>query len=257
MSILYDSQGNEMSTRLDGIGGRTLTDTRPATYNLNALNAEVVLDFAGCAAWACQITGTFVGTVVWEATIDGTNYFSIPVMNLATEIHVLSTTAPGVFTGEVAAFRRMRVRCSAYTSGTITVALRSTLADTIVYSKPIPITAIGTNLSVANTAGTLTLASPGAGLFHYICGIEITRINNSAAAVAGTALLAFTTTNLPGSLAFSSGNALAVGESKTDISWFPTVPIKSVTAATATTIVGPAAGAGVQVRITALYYIGQ
>jgi hypothetical protein len=246
-----------MSTRLDGIGGRILVDTRPLTASLAALNAEVLLDFAGCAAWTAQITGTFAGTLVFEATVDGTNYFAIPVMNYATEIYVLSTTAVGIFQGEVSAFKRMRVRCSAYTSGAAVVALRSSLADSVVYSKPVPITSAGTNLSVANTAGTLTLASPGTGLFHYLCGLEICRINNSAAAVVGTALLAYTTTNLPGALAFSTGNALAVGESRTDVSWFPTVPIKSSASGTATTIVGPAAGAGVQVRITALYYVGQ
>lgn len=114
-----------------------------------------------------------------------------------------------------------------------------------------------TVLSVANTAATLTIAAAGAGLFHYLTRIRITMHNTSAAAVAGSAVtLAFTSTNIPTGLAWTEGNALAAGASKTVVDESMPNGIKTSTAATATTIVAPATGLGVLVRITAYYFIG-
>ena len=114
-----------------------------------------------------------------------------------------------------------------------------------------------TILSVANTTATLNIPAPAAGLFHYITRIRITLHNTSATAVAGSAVtLGFTSTNLPGTLAWTDGNALAAGTSKTVVDEQLSSAIKATLAATATTIVAPAAGAGVQCRITAYFYTG-
>ena len=114
-----------------------------------------------------------------------------------------------------------------------------------------------TTLSVANTAATLTLPAPAAGLFNYVTHIRITLHNTSAAAVVGSAVaLAFTSTNLPGALAWTDGNALAAGTSKTVVDEVLPNAIRSSAAATATTITAPIAGAGVQSRITAYFYTG-
>ena len=110
-------------------------------------------------------------------------------------------------------------------------------------------------ITTANTAGTLTIPAV-AGMRHYITHIDITRINGTAAAVAGTALLSVTTTNLSGSPAYSSGNALAVGESKVDYVADFSHPLISNTANTNTTIVSPAGGLGIQYRINVSYYLG-
>lgn len=114
-----------------------------------------------------------------------------------------------------------------------------------------------TILSVANTTVTLNLPAPAAGLFHYITRIRITLHNTSATAVAGSAAtLGFTSTNIPGGLAWTDGNALAAGTSKEVVDDQLENAIKATAAATATTIVAPAAGAGVQCRITAYFYTG-
>lgn len=109
-----------------------------------------------------------------------------------------------------------------------------------------------TNTAAANTAVTLTLPAAGAGLFHYITYIEITR--NATAALAGTATLVITTTNLPGSLAWSVGNAMSAGGTQIDVRMAFPSPLKSSVANTATTIVTPAPGAAVLWRVTAFYY---
>ena len=114
-----------------------------------------------------------------------------------------------------------------------------------------------TVLSVANTAATLTLPAPAAGQFHYVTRIRITLHNPTITAVAAAATtLSFTSTNLPGALAWTDGNALAAGTSKTVVDEQLENGIKSSAAATATTITAPLAGAGVVSRITAYFYTG-
>lgn len=124
------------------------------------------------------------------------------------------TTIGAYFAPLPAATKRVRIRCSAYTSGSVQIYLRANSGMNITYSKPLPTTTTGTLLTTANTAGTLTLAAPGVGLFHYITRIEVTRINSTATAVTGTTTLSITTTNLTGSLAWTTGNAIAAGDSK-------------------------------------------
>jgi hypothetical protein len=108
--------------------------------------------------------------------------------------------------------------------------------------------------AAAAAAATLTLPAPGADLFHYLTSLQITR--NATAALVGSATLVITSTNLPGSLAWSVGNAMAAGGTQIDLEMSFPSPIKSVTANTATTIVMPAPGANVLWRATATYYVG-
>lgn len=106
--------------------------------------------------------------------------------------------------------------------------------------------------AAANTALTATLPAV-AGQFHYITRIEVTRV--STAALAGTAALVVTTTNLPGALAWSVGNAMTAGGTVAAVDQDFPLPLKSTTVNTATTIVCPAGGAAVLWRINVFYYL--
>lgn len=117
-------------------------------------------------------------------------------------------------------------------------------------------TLVGTAISGANAAVTLTLAAPGAGLFHYLTSIEIVRTNPTTTAIAAAASnLAFTSTNLNG-MAWNCGNLLAAGSQDRLVQMSFPFPIKSAAANTATTIVAPAIGAGGLVRVQVTYYTG-
>lgn len=117
---------------------------------------------------------------------------------------------------------------------------------------PLPVsTLVVTALSSANTTVTATLPAV-AGQFHYITAILVVRTCTSA--ITGTAALAVTTTNIPGSLAFTSGNACAVGSTNVDVNLSLVSPLKSSVVNTATTVVAPAAGAAGIYRITVFYY---
>jgi len=139
-----------------------------------------------------------------------------------------------------------------YTPGGLTnTQLRaSAVPVTSVDNSPLAITATG----ATNAAVTLTIPAAGVGLFHYIDRIEIYRV--ATAALAGTAALITTTTNLPGSLAWSFGNAMAAGGTSNDYGATFSVPLKSSVANTDTTIVMPAPGLNVLWRANVFYHTG-
>lgn len=268
MAILYDARGNPINVGFpDGVTGETITDGRTITATLGALNAETLIDLNGAAVVNYDIRSAAGNlTVSFEATIDGTNYFAVPAWaqsqslagTLTAEQYVpsvtVATTLTGLYTVGTTGYRRVRVRVSAYTSGSVTVATRSTAADFIIYARPIPSTLWVTATGAAAASATATLPAAGVGLFHYITSINITR--NATAALAGTATIIHTTTNLPGSPAWSVGNAMAAGGTQIDVDFQPASPLKSSVANTNTTIVAAAAGAAVLNRINVSYYVG-
>ncbi len=116
-------------------------------------------------------------------------------------------------------------------------------------ARPSALTATQTGNSGA--AVTLTLAAV-AGQFHYITHIRIQLY--AAAARAGSATpVVVTTTNLPGSLAYTFETAQAIGTSIERVTELAGNPLKSSAVGVATTIVCPVATTGIW-RITAHYY---
>lgn len=257
MSVLYDARGNEFSGALDQIVSSTITDARAQTVSLSALNAEAIVDLSGQAVVMADLRSAALNmTIVFEGTIDGTNYVAVPAFDTQASAYVASVVSTTTLSKQYAltatGFKRVRVRVSAFTSGSVTVALRGTLADFIINTANIPVLSASVT-AAANTAATLTLAAPGAGLRHYITGIEITR--NATAALAGSATLVITTTNLPGSLAWSVGNAMAAGGTQIDVNRDFPQPLQASAQNTATTIVAPIPGLAVLWRINAYYYV--
>ena len=94
------------------------------TGTLTALDTTVVVPVDDADHFAVQLTGTWVGTVAFEATINGTNWVSVAWTNSTSTSHVtgvVSTTANGIFFHEIIFAPQFRVRFSSYTSGTATV----------------------------------------------------------------------------------------------------------------------------------------
>jgi len=266
MPQLVDARGNEFAGNLDQIGGGTITDARVSSATLNALNAELLMDLNGQAIATFDLRSAALNaTLVFEGTLDGTNYIGLPAYTLTAttgqvvpaETFVVSIVTTSTLNGQyvvgVSGMRRVRVRVSAFTSGSVVAFARATVADFAIYARPIPATLHVTVTAAANTAATITLPAAGPGLFHYITYLNCRR--NATAALAGTATLIITSTNLPGNPAWSSGNAMIAGGTAEDIDMQPSQPLKSLVANTATTIVMPAAGAAVLNRGNCSYYI--
>lgn len=85
------------------------------------------------------ISGTFSGTLQFEASTDGVNFVSIPGVPVAGGTSVSSTTAVGTWSFGIAALSTMRVRASALASGTATVTIQDST---------------GTSASPGGSAGT-------------------------------------------------------------------------------------------------------
>jgi mannose/fructose/N-acetylgalactosamine-specific phosphotransferase system component IID len=114
----------------------------------------------------------------------------------------------------------------------------------------VPATLVVTAVSAANTTVTATLPAVAA-QFHYISRIVIERVATTA--VVGSAVLTYTSTNLPGSWARTSGNAAPVGQQMKDVDDTIAPELRSSAVNTNTTIIAPAAGATAVVRITVYY----
>lgn len=225
---------------------------------IGAVNAEVVTDCDGCTSLTLDMRGTAVLTVEVSGTVDGTNWTLIPVraLNLASVIYLAAVVYPaggGIWTGACGGFKRIRARCTAYTSGSVTATLNASTAvlDSSLQGMVTP--SIGTQTAASGAICTLTLAAPGAGLRHYLTYLSINRYAAAVLTASATPVIV-TTTNLPGSLAFTfPADAAQLG---TIDRWREdfTFPLAASALNTATTIVGPAT-TGVIWRITAGFYV--
>lgn len=251
-----DARANEFLGQIDTITGQTLTDSRAATASIAALNATVQVDLQGASVVGVDLrSAAFTGTVVFEVTVDGTNWSTAlglvgsGAVSLVTGAGAVNTQIIVGVTGQ----RSMRVRCSAFTSGSLTVALRGTIADYATFALPVVAPLAVTATAVVNTGVTLTLPAASAGLFHVITRIQIDRFF-ATAGLAGATPTVVTSTNLPGSMAWSFPTAGILGAMESIIIE-PSQPLRSSVAATATTIVCPASTDTIW-RVTAIYGVG-
>lgn len=240
--------------------GAGLLDPRETLFisgTLGALNAEIVTEADGCNSLALDLRGTFSMTVEVAGTVDGVNWTLIPVrpVNVAAVAYVAAATGStaGIWVGKCAPFRKVRARVTAYTSGAATATLigdNAALDDTL---QGMVTTSVGTSVGAAAAAVTLSLAAPGVGLRHYMTYLSINRFAASVLTAAAVPVTV-TTTNLPGTLAFSfAADAAAQGTLdrwREDFAY----PIAASAQNAATTIVCPAT-TGVIWRVTAGYYI--
>lgn len=81
------------------------------------------MDVKGMGLVSIEITGTFVGTVTFEGTIDDASWFALGLKTAADGAAVTSAAAPGAWKlpSDGPTLSQIRARVSAYTSGAITV----------------------------------------------------------------------------------------------------------------------------------------
>ena len=177
-----------------------------------------------------------------------------PGQPLVTEA-VNAATVQRMLCAAVGGLRRIRIRLSAYASGTATVTVNSDQCESLSpyvrdqKAATLMVTAVSAG---AGSAATATLPAV-AGLRHYIDGVQVTR-SAAAALTAAATPVSVTTTNLPGTPAFTFGQDVAgIGIDKTVE--FGATGIAASAANTATTVVCPAY-AGVIWRVNVSYRLG-
>lgn len=95
---------------------------------LGALGDLLTLAVSATGAIGIQITGTFVGTISFEATLDGVIYVAVNLTPIDGTTEASSATAAGIWAGAIGGLGIFRARVSAYTSGAATVSLRNSPA---------------------------------------------------------------------------------------------------------------------------------
>jgi hypothetical protein len=133
-----------------------ITLDRQTTASLTG-TGSVSISSQGCGDVGCQISGIWVGTLIFEATIDNTNWFQQILYSSGGQPFPLLTTTGNVSGRFVAAgYSQVRVRCSTYTSGTITISFSaSTGSSTARTSMQQSVIASTVNFTTTNlTAGT-------------------------------------------------------------------------------------------------------
>lgn len=225
------------------------------TSALASATADTAIQADGGGSFILSLSGTFVATLLVEGSIDGTNWFTLPMrtFNAASKLYVVSATAVGQFVGANPGFTQLRVRCSAFTSGSAVFTLAASNGPLDQMLEGAIATSTGTATGASGAAVTLTLAAPGAGLRHYITNILIDRHATALLTAAATPVIV-TTTNLPGSRAYSiPADAAAQGTVSRLQETFPR-PLASSAQNTNTTIVCPTTTATIW-RVTADFYV--
>lgn len=97
---------------------------RTVSGNAVAVSDAITIDVSDTDEIAVQVTGTWVATLSFEGSVDGTNYDACVIVPLNGTVAVGSTTANlSWYARNVTCLRSFRVRCTAYTSGTATVTI--------------------------------------------------------------------------------------------------------------------------------------
>lgn len=133
------------------------TTNKTATGSLTATGSVTINPVNGCGSATLQITGTWVATVQFEATTDGTNFFSINGIVPTTGARATSTTANGQWVLPVAGYEQVRARVSAFTSGTVVIDLEaSSGSQAVLLAAPVDAVQSGT-WNITNVSGTVSL----------------------------------------------------------------------------------------------------
>jgi hypothetical protein len=248
-------------------------EARETFGTINAANQEVVLDVSGDEnVLVTHVPSAFVGTIEFTGAADntGASYFPIaayPYSPGSVGGTIPLAGQPMLLDALVAAntarqyvipcgqLKKVRVRCSAYTSGSTVLSLRSdpqSSINTAIAAKPSTLLVTAT----AATGVTITATLPAVtGLRHIVDFIRVTRSATATLTAAATPVLV-TTTNLPGGPVLTFGADAAVqGSDKEVVLDFGASGLAATALGTATTVVCPAT-TGVIWRVNVAYRLG-
>jgi len=117
---------------------------------------DVCIDHAlppGTSAVSISVEGTYVGTLQFEVSSDGSHWYSADAYPVPFDTGVSNTTSTGLWVVQSGGLSNIRVRCSAYTSGGAAVVLRSGEGP---FVNTAALTVEGGDASAANQATMIT-----------------------------------------------------------------------------------------------------
>jgi len=128
LDFVFDAVNNVLNVKLAANSGVDIGDVDIVSMPINTTTSGVIDAAAetvtltlpgGASAVGMQITGTWVGQLEFEGTIDGTNYTSIEASNGTATVN--ATAGNDIFVLPGGGYLKIRTRASAWTSGSATV----------------------------------------------------------------------------------------------------------------------------------------
>lgn len=119
-------------------------------------NGQIVQSspLAGVGTVGIQVTGTWAATLQFEGSIDGTTWVSITGRAYNSTTVVTNVTGNGLWRFSPAGLQYIRVRCSAFTSGTAVVSIRTSVGSGMIVNTETVTTALAST-TLSGTANTI------------------------------------------------------------------------------------------------------
>ena len=134
-----------------------------------ALNSVVTADTQAAASVSFRVTGTWVGTLTFQATSDGINFYPINGVSAPSVILISSITTNQVVVVNCGGFAQVQVIATAWTSGTATVVWDSSIGvnTTLVYNP------------TASTLNAQVVGNVAAGTADSGNGVKVSAVHNT------------------------------------------------------------------------------
>jgi hypothetical protein len=129
--LVFLAQACQFYNQSDKSNSGTLTAAQ-STEATPVAGGTVVVSTNESSSVGIGVTGTWSGTIVFDGTIDGTNWFAISAFNLSTGLMVQSITANTNLIIGCGSLVQVRTRMSAYTSGTANVAFNAAIGNNVI-----------------------------------------------------------------------------------------------------------------------------
>ena len=179
-TLQTQTQAGNLPVSLSEVATGVVVPTRSADQSAsisiaaNNTNGGEITGLTGAGTVTIQLTGTFTATAQVQVTADGSTWLNVTgsnsIMNVATGAYIGSgnLTATGLYQLDIAGVSGVRIRTTAYTSGTITGSLRVTSGISAVSIEGVPAVTISsgtvTTVTTVTTVAAVTsanLAIPG------------------------------------------------------------------------------------------------
>lgn len=174
-ALLLDGDGHVQVDALSGVNPTNATAEGP----LGALDAalDISAQGAGTVHWEID-AGTLSGTVVFEATLDDAGWFTVDAIQLDGTIVAAVSSFPARGAYATGGYSQMRLRVSAYTSGSSNAHLEASAGCNVVRLTA----ALPTGTNTIGSAGTVPLTTGGCSVFR---SIDLDETEEEAKAAAG------------------------------------------------------------------------
>lgn len=144
----------------NSLGAVTVADST-ATGTIAAAAASVALALDGDGGVAVQISGTWVGTLQFEGTIDGVTWYPINAVRVGSSNIPQIATINGLHRLTPAGLAQVRVTATAWTSGTATINIRASAGTGGTFANQILPMTDGSEINASFRGRAQTFRTPG------------------------------------------------------------------------------------------------